>query len=135
MGPLMRLDISWLCGSMHFLSSGCGRRVRRELSGKAVVDVLLVLAVAAYLVAAIAALFHLRLRRFRRSLQAHVLWRRYWSDEPDKVKHALVKDISDTYAHNRGLLQQKAQTIVLALYATGIEVAFVGTALILSRLV
>ena len=106
----------------------------RELDGGDAVDILLVGAVVAYVASAFTAFFHLRVRKFRLSLQAHALWRNYWLSEPKDVKHALVQDISEAYEHNKRLLDQKAETIVVGLVATGLEVALVGAALIWSRL-
>jgi hypothetical protein len=55
--------------------------------------VLLAGAIVCYVGAAWEALDVVRVRKFRVSDAAGDLWRRYWQDDPYKVKHAIVADI------------------------------------------
>ncbi len=106
----------------------------RGLNAGDTVNALLVGAVLAYVVAAVMALLGLRTRKFRRTFHADELWRYYWRDEPTKIKHALVDDISKSYVHNREILRDKARMVSLGLAAAGVEVVLVALALIWSRL-
>jgi phosphoglycerol transferase MdoB-like AlkP superfamily enzyme len=102
--------------------------------GKWYVNALLIAAVLAYLLTAVFAFFHLRTVKFRRSLQADVLWQEYWNEPVSEIKHALLQDISEAYAFNKGVLHSKGRTILIGLAGAGVEVFLVGAALILSRL-
>ena len=96
---------------------------------------LIAAALAAYIFSAFFAFLHLRTRRFRRSLQADVMWTEHWQDEVLDIKHSLVADISSAYRHNKQLLENKARFSLAALVATGLEVVLVGAALTKSVLV
>jgi len=95
---------------------------------------LLVAALLAYFATAALSFFHLRLRDFRRSLHADVLWKELWQFDVSEIQHILVEDVSVAYSHNKLVLHEKGRTILAALVLAGIEVALVGVAIIWSRL-
>jgi len=97
-------------------------------------DVLLVAALVTYVATAIVAFFHLRLREFRRSLHADVLWDEMWQLDPTQIKHVLVDDVSRAYRHNKLVLHEKGRTILAGLILAGLEVMFVGGSITWSRL-
>ena len=103
-----------------------------RVEGNTVAASLLMAALAAYMVTTAFALLHLRVRRVRRSFQADALWPDWWDRQPVALKHGLVKDISEAYAFNNGLMRQKRRTLQGALVALGTEVAAIGVFLIYS---
>jgi hypothetical protein len=104
-------------------------------SGGVAGAILIALAVVAYVVVGLAAVKHLGVRTFRRSLQADVIWRKLWRYGVSDVKHSIVDDISRAYAHNKEVIDGKARTLQIALIAVAVEVFFVGCGLVASRLV
>lgn len=89
------------------------------------VDILLA-AIMAYVAVAIGALAGLRIRRFRRSLQADVLWPQHWDRDVADVKHSLVTDIVAAYEHNMKILHRKAVVLAFVLGAMSFEAVLVG---------
>jgi hypothetical protein len=85
-------------------------------------------AVLAYVGVGIAALVHLRGRELRRSRHADALWQRLWNHSVTDIKHSLVQDIADAYAHNKTVTKDKAGTLRWALLAAAAEVVLVGCA-------
>jgi hypothetical protein len=97
------------------------------------VSIMLIGALLCYVGVAVLVFSSLAPRQFRRSLQGDALWAYYWNKKPEEVRHALVHDVSKAYLHNRGVLKRKARYLRAAIVVTGVEVALVGAALILSR--
>lgn len=97
------------------------------------VDVLLVLAVVSYTIAAVAALFHLSPKKQRRSLHVEDIWQKSWNEEVTDIEHALIEDIREVHNYNKGVLEKKRKTLLFTVAATGAEVLFVGLTLISSR--
>lgn len=85
-----------------------------------------VLLVAAYVVAAVTSLMTLWVRQFRVSDGTEQLWRNYWADPVDEIKHALIADVADGEVENRGLLAHKRQLLGYAIGATAVESVLVG---------
>lgn len=96
-------------------------------------DGLLLAAVVVYALLAVLTLWAVRVRRFRRSLQADQLWQEHWADDLIKLKHAIVHDISEAYAHNKAILEKKAQAVKWATGLMGLEVLLVAAAILWSR--
>ena len=96
--------------------------------------VLLVLAVAAFIVVAYTVLDSVRLRRYRSADHADVLWREYWDLEVSDIKHALVDDIAKASEHNEEVIKAKTRSLGWALVAAISETSFVGASLAWSSL-
>lgn len=103
-------------------------------SGGVAGAVFIALAVVAYVFVGLFAVKHLRVRDFHRSLQADELWRHLWHHRVEDIKHSLVDDIARAYAHNKGIMDDKAATLQRARAAVAVEVVFVGCALVAGRL-
>jgi len=86
-----------------------------------------------YLVAAGAAFCVLRTRSFRVVDDADQICTRYYDEELEDVKHALVDDISSAYAENAVLLGSKGRALKVLVVATAVEVLLVGLAIMASR--
>jgi len=91
------------------------------------------IALAAYVIVAASAFYHLRIIRFRRSLQADVLWSQYWQDDVQDIKHSLVDDIWKAYEHNKAIMRNKSKTISLALIAASVQVVSIGVFVMVSE--
>jgi hypothetical protein len=102
-------------------------------SGGVAGAVFIALAVVAYVFVGLFAFKHLRVRDFRRSLQADELWRHLWHHGVEDIKHSLVDDIARAYTHNKGVIEDKAATLQYALVGVAVEVVFVGCALVAGR--
>ncbi len=98
----------------------------------AVVAVFLVIAVAAFIVAAVVAIFGLWTRKFRAAIEPRQLWEKYWLDSADAVKHAFVDDIADGFAHNEQHIAAKHRVLRVVLLAVTVEAAAIGAAVIAS---
>ena len=91
----------------------------------------LAIAVLAYVWVAAVAIIHLLPRELRWNLHADTLWPTYSRYSVTDIKEVLVRDTSEAYAANRRVLDAKSNTILVALIGAGIEVAFVGIAIIM----
>lgn len=87
-------------------------------------------ALVAYIGLALSAFIHLKGAPYRRSLQADKLWEMFWEDDVSKIKHSLVKDISKSYAFNKGQIDKKRRTLLAAVICGTVEVIAVGIFLI-----
>jgi hypothetical protein len=85
-----------------------------------------------YVIAAGAAFSVLRTRAFRVVDDADHIWARYYDEELEDVKHALVDDISSAVAENAVLLGSKGKALKCLVAATAVEVLLVGLAVIAS---
>jgi len=85
-----------------------------------------------YVIAAGAAFSVLRTRAFRVVDDADHIWPRYYDEELEDVKHALVDDISSAVAENAVLLGSKGKALKCLVAATAVEVLLVGLAVIAS---
>jgi hypothetical protein len=85
-----------------------------------------ILLVLAYLVAAVTALAALWVRTFRVTDGTEQLWRRYWADPVDEIKHAAIADVAEGEIENRDLLADKRKLLGYAIGATGVESVLVG---------
>lgn len=85
--------------------------------------ILFVLAVAAFVVVGLTVFDCVRLRRYRLSDRASVLWQEFWNDEVDDIKHALVSDIAEAYDINEAILRRKRLSLGPALIAVVVETA------------
>ena len=103
--------------------------------GGAISAAFLLLAVSAYVWTGFQAFQHLAPRRVRRSIQADEMWQRGWQLSIGDLKHSVVKDVADAYAHNKGVISEKGKTLRMALLGITAEVVFVGFGLIVVRLV
>ena len=98
-----------------------------------VLVVLLVAAIGCYVLCAAQALRGLNPRKFRRSTQADQLWLKLWNRSVDDIRHVLVQDISDAYAHNKTVLEEKSRHLHRAAVWLGGEVVAVGLALVAAQ--
>jgi hypothetical protein len=94
--------------------------------------ILLGVAVAVFLYVAYYALRTLWTREFRVLISPEQLWRDYWADPPESIKHAVVADVATGYPENDRLLQDKRRSLRQALIGVGIEAVAIGVALALS---
>jgi hypothetical protein len=92
----------------------------------------LIVTAVAYAICGLFSLGSLQIRKYRRSLYADELWPKHWMDTPDDIKHAMVQDISEAYAHNGRMLRHKSTYLRWALAALITESAFVAAAIISS---
>jgi hypothetical protein len=104
----------------------------RGVHHQTVAGILLGIAVVAFLFVAYYVLRTLWATRFRILISPTQLWRDYWADSPDSIKHAVVADIADGYAQNEDVLQQKYRALGRALIGAGVEAAAIGIALVAS---
>jgi hypothetical protein len=100
------------------------------ISGSALVPVLLGLGVVAFLVLAIAAVQALWVLRFRAPMSPSQAWRKFWVDEVEAIKWAIVDDTSGAYEENECHLVRKRNALRAALIALGAEAVLVGAAVI-----
>jgi hypothetical protein len=98
-----------------------------------VLVVLLVAAIVCYVTSAFQALRGLDPTTFRRSVQADEVWRRLWNRNLDDIRHVLVQDIMDAYAHNKTVLLRKSEHLHWAGVWLGGEVVAVGLALVAAQ--
>ncbi|MDE2670324.1 MAG: hypothetical protein OXI51_11780 [Chloroflexota bacterium] len=91
-------------------------------------------AVVAFVVGAFAMLDCVRLRRYRSSDHADVLWQDYWDLDVTDVKHALVEDIAKAYDHNQEVIRGKTRSLGWALVSAIAETSLVGASLAWSSL-
>jgi hypothetical protein len=96
--------------------------------------ILLALALLAYILVAIAVFGHIRAQLYRRGLQADDLWRKSWKHDVLDVKHAIVTDIAEAYAHNKCVIEHKRKSLAWSLRFAVAEVLLVGGSLLASRL-
>jgi hypothetical protein len=94
---------------------------------------LLVVAIVCYVASAFEDLGGLDPRNFRRSIQADQLWLGLWNRNLDDIRHVLVQDISDAYAHNKTVLRAKSRHLHRAAVWLGGEVVAVGLALVAAQ--
>jgi hypothetical protein len=94
--------------------------------------VLVGLAVAAYIAAAVAALWCFRIRRYRIELEPEYLWGRYWKQDPLAIKHAIIAERGTGFRENEILLEQKTRALKLAITFTAAETVLVGIVLLVS---
>jgi hypothetical protein len=85
--------------------------------------------VVAYVIAAATALMTLWVRTFRVSDGTEQLWRLYWADSVEEIKHAIVTDVAEGEIENRGLLAHKRELLGWAIGATAVESILVGVLL------
>jgi hypothetical protein len=95
-------------------------------------SVLVGLAVAAYVVTAVAAVLCLRIRRFSIELAPDYLWNRYWNQEPLAIKHAIIQERGTGFRENEGLLREKTRALKYATVSTAAETVVVGVVLLVS---
>ncbi len=101
-----------------------------NLDDSPVANGFLALAVVSYVVAAAVALFHLYPKEQRRSLHVEDLWPKGWNQNVKDLQHSLIEDIREVNTFNKNVLEQKRNTLVAAVAATGVEVLFVGLTLL-----
>jgi hypothetical protein len=89
-------------------------------------------AAAAFLILAVVSVRALWSRRFRVPISPHQLWRRYWSDTPEVIKHAFIADIASGYLANEDHLTAKHRALRWVLSALLVEAGAIGAALIVS---
>jgi hypothetical protein len=106
----------------------------RGVHHQTIAGILLGAAVVAFLFVAYHVLRTLWTTRFRILISPTQLWRDYWADSPDSIKHAVVADIAGGYAQNEELLQQKYRALGRALVGAGVEAAAIGIALVTSTI-
>jgi len=95
----------------------------------------LIAVIAFYIATGVTAYFMLRVRSWRVSGHADVLWEQHWMDTPNEIKHAIVEDAAASVKENRDPLASKARWLKAMQVLLSLEVACVGIAAILSRLV
>ena len=93
-----------------------------------------IVALLAYMSLAVSAFIHLKANKYRRSLQADVLWQEFWESDVKDIKHSLVADIGKAYTHNKELIEKKSRTLLFVVVFGAIEVIAVGGFIILSAI-
>lgn len=88
------------------------------------------MAVAAYLVVALAALCGIWARMTKRPFHADTLITDFWQSSADEVKYALAFELPDIHAHNQIIIETKVKAARLAIIAAAVEVAAVGAMVI-----
>jgi hypothetical protein len=98
------------------------------------VGVLFLVAVVSFLFVAFHVLRSMFGARFRVEIAPPQLWRDYWADPPESIKHAIVADIATGYEANERLIARKARTLAQAVIGAGAEAVAIGVALAVSTL-
>lgn len=102
--------------------------------GGTLTDVLLICALAAFVLTSAFAFYHLWPVTVRLSRHAGTLWEKSGHLASDEVRRQLIGSISDASAYNEGVLEKKSRVQIYALVATSLEVVLVGAAIVVSRL-
>lgn len=104
------------------------------LGGGTLTDVLLIGALAAFVLTSAFAFYHLWPVTVRLSRHAGTLWKESGHLASDQVRRQLIDSISAANAHNEGVLERKSTVQIYALITTSLEVDMVGAAIVVSRL-
>jgi hypothetical protein len=92
------------------------------------------LAVVAFIVVAVAAIWALWSRSYRVGMTPPQLWKKYWDSDALDIKHAYVVDIADGAPANESKLNGKHRALRVTLLALLVEAAAIGAALVVSAL-
>jgi hypothetical protein len=101
--------------------------------GSRAVDVLLTIAVLAYLAAGGLAARHLWTRRYAGLPDPAIVLQDSWHEEADTIRHNLTTNINRAFATNAAVSLSKGRTLRWAIVAAAIEFAFIGFAIIAAR--
>ena len=86
--------------------------------------------VAVYLFVSAGALYALWLAKYRVTDSPSQLLERYWSDDLQATKYAMVVDMAAGFDENELALGRKRRGVLAVLFLTGVETALVGAAVI-----
>jgi hypothetical protein len=92
----------------------------------------LVMAVIAYIAAAAAALWGMRMARTRRPYHSDSLLKDFWQSSAQEVKYALAYELPSIHSHNETIIESKANAARIAMIATALEVVAVGAMVVCS---
>lgn len=92
----------------------------------------LAMAVAAYIAAAVAALWGMRMARTKRPYHSDSLLGDFWQSNAQELKYALAYELPNIHSHNQRIIEGKANAASIAMLATALEVVAVGAMVICS---
>jgi hypothetical protein len=92
----------------------------------------LAIAVVAYIAAAAAALWGMRMARTKRPYHSDSLLGDFWQSSAQEIKYALAYELPDIHSHNQTVIESKANAAAVAMFATALEVVAVGIMVICS---